>query len=218
MIESELHGDMQRPAEMTGLLIRCGLAITEIDEVVGTRVVPWVRDSYWDRRILQLRQIPVRYPIVSVFEYADAWTVPGGFWPANTQLVDGTDYQLDQRDATFSWTGHLLRRTGTWATFLERSVKVTYTAGFTPAELSATFPKVRLATIHAIIKSFNELKAQQPDNVSRGGGVGGIVSEGIENWNASYGASVDANFNLVQDLPLSCKRMLADYVRYTKFV
>src|SRR5579864_3695975 len=48
-------------------------------ELVGGRVVPWVRDSgYIDRRILALTHLPVRYPLTSVYEWLDAWSTPGG--------------------------------------------------------------------------------------------------------------------------------------------
>lgn len=186
-------------------------------EVVGQRVVPWVRDSYWDRRILALTHLPVRYPMIAVYEWLDAWSVPGGSWPPASQLQDGGDFQLDQADATFCWTGHLIRRSGTWS-FQERTIKCVYNAGFTPSELASQFPKLRLATVQAIVANFIQLKMYQPDQVSRGGGVGAIQSESLENWQQTYSQSVDTNFGLNVDLPYSVKRTLADMVRYSKFL
>jgi hypothetical protein len=194
-------------------------------EKVGNQVVPWFRDSYWDRRRLPLQYVPVRYPIISVFENLNAYLPlpPGaiatepGYWPPSTQLQERQDYYLDMNGPTLSHTGFVIRNIGTWQ-WMERCIKITYNAGYTQDELSGTFPHVRLATLQAIVIKFNELKQHQPDVVSRGGGVGAIQSEGLDGWTVAYGKSTSDNFGMVTDLPASVKRMLAKDVGYSQYL
>jgi hypothetical protein len=194
-------------------------------ERVGNQVVPWFREGYWDRRRLPLKYLPVRYPIISVFENLNAFLPPPpnadlteqGYWPPETQLQERRDYYLDMTSPTLSMTGFLIRNIGTWQ-WSERVIKVTYNSGFTQDELSVKFPKVRFAVLEGIICKFHEIKQHQPDQISRGGGVGAIQSEGLDGWTQTYAKSTGDNFGMVTDLPLSCKRMLMDYISYGKYL
>jgi hypothetical protein len=191
----------------------------------GNQVVPWFREGYWDRRRLLLKYLPVRYPIVSVFENLNAWLPPPpgtvltepGYWPPESQLQERRDYYLDLTSPTLSMTGYAIRNVGTWL-WSERVIRVEYDAGFTQDELSQQFPKIRFATIEAIVSKFHEIKAMQLDVVSRGGGVGAIQSESLDGWQQAYSQSINDNIGMMQDLPWSTKRILADYKSYTRYL
>ena len=75
-----------------------------------------------------------------------------------------------------------------------------------------------MAVLEAVVVAFNQIRSHQPDVVSRGGGVGAIVSESLENWAATYGKSVDDMYNFREALPLGVRHMLSDYIRYTKYL
>lgn len=194
-------------------------------EVIGARVVPWSRESHWDRRYLQLPEIPLRQ-IISIYENPAAWTVssPPDF-PASSLLHEGPDYQPDLQEVTsapnvtpvygLGWKGHVIRTLPAWQTY-DRCIKVTYIAGLTPAELSSRFSSFRRAVVVGVQQAWNEAKAYMPDQVSRGGGVGPITSERLENWSANYGASVDQNFGLVTELPMKSKAILAKWKNWQK--
>lgn len=167
-------------------------------------------------RILPLRNLPVR-SITTIHEYASAWNVPGGHFPPETLLQEGTDYFLDWETPGRSWTGFVFRRSGSWL-LAPRCIKVVYTAGLTTAELRDNYPDFKLAALQTVAKLFNEAKTQQ--GYAKGqSGVGPVVSESLADWSATYATTVVAEqLGLQQTLPLSARKLLEPYVRMSKFL
>lgn len=116
------------------------------DKVGGT-VVPRGLASQ-ESRIL-LSTVPVR-SITSVYENYSAWAqgTPDGDWPA-TALLAPTGYRLDLTEPGISMSGALFRQVGNWSTS-PRTVKVTYVAGYTQAEIDARWPMFKAATLDSL--------------------------------------------------------------------
>jgi hypothetical protein len=175
-----------------------------------------------DRRVVQLNQLPVR-SIISIYENPMAWAsgVPPQYPPDS--FLDPTNWQPDFESFDtgtllgISWTGFVYRVSGIWQN-VERSIQVTYTAGFTQGELSTTYSDFKLAALVAMQTWYNQVMANQLNPVT--GAVGGaVVSEGLDGWSISYDASSAArNSGYLHTLPQTSLRILEDRVRYSKFM
>jgi len=153
---------------------------------------------------------------LTVYETAGAYM--GQVSSSWTLLTLGTHYWLDLDDANFCETGHLVRLNASWPK-QPGSVKVTYSAGFTAAQLAGTdsdydASDIRLATFIAVQKAYNEIKTNRP-NTSTGRAAGPIVSETIDGYSYTLAqSSAVAQFGFAQALPLASKKLLQRYRSY----
>jgi hypothetical protein len=138
----------------------------------ASRAVP---GFYFSPRIIALKQTPVR-SITEVREDPTGYfgQVSGGFGN-NTVLVGGSDYFLKMDEDGISWSGQLVRR-AFWFPMTIGSVKVTYVAGFTDAELASRFNCFAEAVCIAAQYRYLQMKGvslgQFPDIAAEGLGGG----------------------------------------------
>ncbi len=100
-----------------------------------------------------------------------------GDFGSGTLLTSGTDYYLD-RDASgeFCRSGIVFRSRGVSWSRKARTIKVVYTAGFTPTQLDEEYRDVKDACIEETVRQFKRAKSRQGND---GGGVGEVKSEMI---------------------------------------
>lgn len=167
-------------------------------------------------RALQLKQLPVR-SIVSVNENDAAWTGGGApAWGADS-LVPAEQYQLDvPGEGEPSWSGLLWRNGGAW-TGLERTVKVVYEAGLTPAELSE-LSEFAAAVAQTVVVWFLTFKSWRINPAT--GSPGGVVTgESLAGWSVSYSAGVaERLLGMTTNLPPSAAQLLEGRVRMGQYL
>lgn len=101
---------------------------------------------------IQLTRLPVR-SITSIYENLAAWTtgLTDGDWPS-TSLQPPTAYRLDMSEPGLCKNGRLIRTVGSWPTS-PRTVKLTYVAGWTTAEIAANvgnFGPIKMAALDSL--------------------------------------------------------------------
>jgi len=155
------------------------------------------------RAVLYLPEIPVR-SIASVYEDETAYADQGdGDFPASTLLASGDDYYLDIDSSGLCKSGALRRIGANWPT-IPRTVKVTYTAGYTQAELTTGIAAdIKLACLLAVQQAF----------AARGRQSGVVQQEKIGDYFVSY-ESVPASY----DMPVTAKKKLRRFVRCSRFL
>lgn len=164
---------------------------------------------------LQLKNVPVR-SVGSVYE----GTVPGGGgWPASA-LLDPGEYWLDADEDGLCLSGLLYKQGWSYFSFrpvgwsmVPRSIRVTYTGGWTAAELLDQGSVYKLAVKHATVKFFREAEAYF-DSAGGFAGTGPIGSESIMGWSQSFPAA--QSLGMATDLPASVKALLENQVNYGK--
>jgi hypothetical protein len=180
------------------------------------------------RDCLRLCNLPVR-SIGSIYEDPSAWinTDVSLAFPATTLLVAGRDYQVDwdkQKDdgTKISSTGFVYRTGGIWS-LQARTVKVTYTAGYTAAELAATghtigadeamdFKSAILITTAKLVKEAI-LNGVVPDQ------TGIILAESLDGYSVQYMAPLQGlDLSLMNDMPAAAKKILEERVRLSKYI
>jgi len=133
--------------------------------------------------VIQLDQIFVR-SITEVREDFDGhFGSEASDFPAGSVLTEGTDYYMRVEEIINSTdlnkTGHLLRRSGTWPS-RAGTVKVTYNAGFTAAELDGEYSDIKLLIIEEVAMRFKKAKIMQGTDPGfgplRSFSIGGEVS------------------------------------------
>lgn len=181
----------------------------------ANKVVP-VERYRSERRLITLRHIPVTQ-IVSVYENADAWQDAPPTFDSSHLLTAGSDYYLDTETDDRSTTGFLVRATGPWC-MAERSVKVTYTAGFTADELGDSYAHIKHAYLLQIQISYNSRAIHLLS--ARAGGMPGILaSESLGDWSASYDTTTNAAlYGLTNKLAPGVADMLEDYINYAAYL
>lgn len=170
---------------------------------------------------LQLKQTPVfKDGTLEVREDYDApQTAPASAFDADTVLTYGDDYWLDiTREETVSGSTVYISDTGTIQRYgswpdTPRTVKVTYTAGWTDAQLNSGFAgAVKLAVLDTISLAFhgNEKRNDPKNNPS---------SESIGKYSYSAGnqSGVEAFANGSVNLPPSAMTRLQPYRSYKLF-
>lgn len=161
----------------------------EFLDVLGETVVGGNRRSTGSCR-LQLTELPVR-SITSVYEDTSAMAgQASGAFAAATLLTAGTHYYLDVIRTGLSKNGHLIR-IGTHWPVTGRTVKVTYSGGYSAAELrgeSSASPvdasDIWLAVLAQMQHEFFGTSAQRGDPH--------ITSKSLGAWSESYDASAHA--------------------------
>ena len=141
--------------------------------------------------IIQLDQIFVR-SITEVREDFDGYFgSEASDFPAGSVLTEGTHYymRVEERinSTDLNKTGHLLRRSGNWPS-RAGTVKVTYNAGFTAAELDSEYSDIKLTIIEEVAFRFKKSKTMQGTE----GGFGPLKS-------FSIGGEVSYSFDTTSD-------------------
>lgn len=184
-------------------------------DVVNNRVALY---GFSDTRDLFLPETPVR-SIGSI--YADlsalAGQGPSDFGPS-TLLVQGTDFYLDRDSDDISMSGIVKRWINVWPA-RQRSVKVTYTAGYTASEFTGDTPvsfrpsptMIRHAAIITAVQHINTALSFSPGQGI--GGQGGIVSERLGDAQFSYSDAAARLMSMQVEIPPMAQRMLQPFVR-----
>lgn len=183
-------------------------------DMVNSVVVTHPRGTR-QQKFLALRALPAR-SITSVYENYAAWYtgVDGGEWPV-TSLLPSNCYYLDLNRAGLSWTGQLVKVMGVWPGAL-RTVKVTYVAGLTAAELATTHSGIKMAALTAITEAYAEVMSR---GLSANFG-GKVQSIGIEDFSLSLGPINSGSDQQSAFVALSTKAsaMLAPYIDIGNYI
>ena len=140
--------------------------------------------NYYSANVIQIRNVPVR-PDSSTMTVLEDWTgyfgqMPGSF--AGPPLEYGVDYFMKAEEpaqngnAALSWSGQLVRRTFWWPN-TPGSLKITYTAGFSDAELAGDYSDLKDAVLETLADLYLRAKAvglghfSDISSESDGGGV-----------------------------------------------
>ena len=165
-----------------------------------------------ENQVLQLLQLPVR----SITEVREDLGAMGGqasgAFPASTVLTAGTDYYLDIDESGLSRTGHLYRIGAGWPQEA-RTVKVTYTAGYTASELDNRYAAFRTAVLLTMQASYTAAIARQA--MTEAGAAGPLIAERLDDWSATY-ANPSFTGSAGSDLivmPGEAKRMLMPFLK-----
>lgn len=99
--------------------------------------------------VLTVSRLPVR-SVTSVYENIVAWTTgaTNGNWPASS-LLPITAYRADMAEENLCKNGRIYRTVGSWPT-VPRTVKITYVAGYTQAEIDTTQSDLKLAELETL--------------------------------------------------------------------
>jgi hypothetical protein len=134
------------------------------------------------RREIVLSNIPV-LSVASIYDNPAAWNFAGGQWP-DSSLLDPNVYYLDQpTQGGKVWSGIVYRNAGSWTT-VARGIRITYTAGLTPAELAedGRWSMFRMAVLTAAAAALGKIIAR-----GRVALTGYLVSSvAIEDFSASF--------------------------------
>lgn len=202
-------------------------------ELIGGRAVQYGMLGL-NAQTIQLRQLPVR-DIVDLRENPSAWNVPNPpDFASVPPLQEGLDFLVDYREpdttgTKISWTGEVYRLTGVWfiSPWSGRTVQVTYTAGYTTAELTtgpwpAFAPAVRLASCMTIGKFVKEAQAQFGDSIGSivtGTSGGAHTSESLAGYSIGYDSeSQKNNLGWHMALPIAAQKILEPFSRMGKWV
>lgn len=128
-------------------------------EVIGDSVY---LDSHSpaDGHILKLDNAFVRSITEVRMDPAGNFGFTSGSFGSSTVLVEGTDYFLELDSTGLSKSGRLIRNNAAWPN-RPGSVKVTYVAGFSAAELNADYSFVKEALLLEMRSKFNAMWSQQ---------------------------------------------------------
>jgi len=138
------------------------------------------------RDVTQLRNTPVLVAGLEVREQTGAmFGQLAGSFGSSTVLTAGTNYYLQTLDGTTSLTGHLVR-VGGWPTE-QGSVKVTYTGGYTRAQLDGG---IATSIKHAAI--LTTVKAYKQAVVLQAGESGPVISESLGHYSRTHDATTAA--------------------------
>ena len=172
-------------------------------DVVHNRVVFDV-DGAANR--LYLPQRPIR-SISSLYEDSASEGGQGSGDFSGTALTAGTDYYIDYTASGVGWSGCLVRIAGTWPA-RRRTVKVTYVAGFTAAELlagellgpdeSTSIRLLQYAAVLTVAAAYGEAKRHQPGVT---GAIGPIQSERLADYSVTYATNYIKHLSMIQQLP-----------------
>jgi hypothetical protein len=178
------------------------------DELVGLDVVNnrVIEDWSGGSRNLLLKELPAR-SITSVYDDPSALGGQGASDFPVGSLLDSSAYYLDVDQSGICWSGKLIRKSGTWGRN-PRSIKVTYVAGFTAAELDGTATAgiravgLRFAASIAVAHAFKE--AVSNGKYTTALPIGPLTQESISTTGHSVtygGTDVTALYGLVSSLP-----------------
>lgn len=166
------------------------------------------------RDIIQLKHLPVITTGLEVREETGAmFGQLSGSFGSDTVLTAGTDYYLDLQDATLSKTGHLYR-VGGWPVE-PGSVKVTYTGGWTRAQLdSGEASPIKMATIIAMAKAYKQARV-----TLQGSGAGPKIAESLGHYSYSTDSNIASMLaGLTTTLPQESINLLQPFKHYGRLL
>jgi len=151
---------------------------------------------------LFLPELPVR-SVDSVYSDASAYGgQASGDFASTTLLTAGTDFYIDYTTSGLCKSGRLVRIAGYWPS-RARTVKVTYTGGYTQAELSTGIATpIKMACLLTIQQAFS----------SKGTGEGQIKSERLGDYSVEYISEKASK------IPIKALRLLQPFVSYQRFM
>lgn len=179
---------------------------TGITQATYTHYLPLagVRPS----EILRLPEYPLR-SITSLHLDLDGYAGFGASaFAAVDLLVSGTDYYPLLNQSGLSWFGHVMRIGGAPWPKTPGSIKIVYSAGWSALELAGevTDPGLDASDIQlAVFKTLADIK-NAVDVQRSNSGPGGITSESLEGWSASYDSTIATGVNLSEDVKETLKR------------
>lgn len=178
--------------------------LTHQNVVPGGLGYSWSSGPSADGHLLTLRQGLVR-SITSVYvdTGGSGGTDADDFAAATLLSTDEYFLDIDEKDPddlVISRTGNVVRKYGNWPT-RRRSVKVTYVAGLTGAELDADYSDLRMAVVECVIGKYTAYSNIGQDRVK---------SERLGDWEIEYFGDTEDSF-----LTPTLRNILQPFVRYT---
>lgn len=167
-------------------------------DAAGGRVLTTQHAGSRNATELLLPELPVR-SVTTLYEDSGAYGDQGATdFASSTLLTEGTHFWRDV-DASGLGCSGILHRIGSYWPARSRTVKVTYTAGYTQAELSTGIASaIKLAVLKAIQKAFTE----------HGEGQGQVKSERLGDYAVTYAAEGAG------ELPRESKKLLRKFFRW----
>jgi hypothetical protein len=180
--------------------------------------------------ILQLPEIPVRSISTFAMDYAALGGQQATDFAAATDITQGTQYYIDYDcpdpgqtvpyKSGVCWTGHLRAWIGVFSG-RQRTMQVTYTAGFSPDELDGKVQlgyrncvSIKYAAIQTAAAAFLQAKATQNNGI---GAQGPIVMEKLGDAQFQYSESaVNQMVGMMADIPWSAKMLLQQHRRMSR--
>lgn len=159
---------------------------------------------------LQLDNAFVR-SVTSVYEDLAAFFGQGSSdFAAGTLLTAGTDYFMELDKSGMCRSGRLVRVYRHWSS-RPGTIKITYVAGFTSAELDDEYSFVKEALLQDMMQKFQYVRSQQGTSVT---GAGPIVQESIGGgeYVVKY-ADLSASRSVISSLSPMAKAKLQPIVR-----
>jgi hypothetical protein len=136
-----------------------------------------------DGHLLPLRQGLVRSITEIRIDTASSAGTDGSDFPSSTILSSDFYFldvaEKDPSDLLISRSGIVVYKGGNWPT-RRRSIKVTYVAGLTAAELDDEYSDIRLAVCQEVLERYQNLSNP---------GVGRVKSERLGDWAVTYATS-----------------------------
>ncbi len=174
----------------------------------GGRLIQLLGDSR-DGNVIAVDHVPLR-SVTSLYFNPSGWLTSGTYQrDAGTQLFEGQDFQVDWDTDGISNSGIIYRTASSWyvAPFTQRTVQISYVAGYTAAEIQTLFPDILLAVCEAMMFEFKQAKLQQREGIST-------------NWQTGGGGDARDRAALKQlyQLPANVMRRLEPFVRMSNFL
>jgi hypothetical protein len=158
--------------------------------------------------ILAVSHVPLR-EVLSLHLNEYAWGTPAGTWTEPYLLAEGADFVVDWDEPGLCRSGHVVRSYSGWP-LTPRTVRISYSAGWTPDELDDEAGDYKLAVLQASQKFFNEVRAHHAATDTAG--TGAVQTETMDGAFFSFGNAAD-NFGLRLALPASVIKILESRVR-----
>lgn len=154
--------------------------------------------------VLQLDNGFVR-SITEIREDYAARFAASGYFGSDTLLVDGTDYYLEMDNDNFSKSGRVIRYGRNWSP-AAGTIRITYVAGLSAAELDDEYSFVKLALLDDLRSKFNAVASERISS-----GKGGPLKKETYYGDVSFEyetGSASRSSSLVRDLSDSTKSRL----------
>lgn len=153
-IIQQTHTEFQRRYDIS----RQDITPSNFEVSNGSVYSSWEDSSYGE--YLQLNNGFVR-SITNLWEDSNAdFGQQSGDFGNSTLLTLGTDYHLELDETGMSRSGRVIRNSRSWSS-KPGTIKITYVAGFTAAELNDEYAFVKMALLEEIKMRFNIARAQR---------------------------------------------------------
>jgi hypothetical protein len=141
------------------------------------------------------------YPVRSISDIREDTAAYASYgtsaWPAASVLTAGSEYHLDLDQSGLCRWGRIIRLSNYWPA-IPRSIRVSYTAGWSADELAGTVADwrldasdIQLVVIQAIVNEYSKI----------GSGTGGeIAAESLADFRIVYSTSKTTDVFLTKDM------------------